>query len=204
MKLLYTPASPFVRKVSILVAERGLTDQITPIVAHPMAADAVAHNPNPLLKIPTLILEDGALLYDSPVICAYLDTLGDAPRFLPTEGPDHWRVLRAQALGDGLTEAILRLVLEGRRTDSERSAFWVDRWTQVLHRALPEVARDVDAHPGFSHLGHIAHACALGYLDFRFPEIDWRTAVPGLADWWEETARRPSIIGTMPEDLPSI
>jgi glutathione S-transferase len=201
MKLHWSPRSPFVRKVMIAVHELGLADRITCV--RTVVATTRPHlelmTENPLSKIPTFVLDDGTVLYDSPVVCEYLDTLHAGPKLIPTELAPRMTALRRQALGDGFLDFLLLLRNERERahpSDVHLSTFTTKR-TAVL-AALEQEAADLARTP--FGIGHIAIGCALSYLDFRFSQDDWRTPHPAIARWHREFAARPSVQATEPID----
>jgi glutathione S-transferase len=200
MKLYYSATSPYARKVRVLIIEQGLQDAVSLERADPMAENAATRIGNPLSKIPALELEDGTHLFDSPVICEYLDHEAAGEALLPKDGEHRWAVLTAQALGDGILDAALSLVMESRRPETERSAFWQDRWTAAIHRGVDEIAGDVASDRKAFDLGRITYACALGYLDFRLPDLDWRGPHPNLVTWYDEISGRESFVLTTPPE----
>lgn len=202
MKLHSNPASPYGRKVKVCAHETSLFDRLA---IHNLATSAVGPDlglvaDNPLAKIPCLVLEDGGALYDSRVICEYLDTLHPGPRLFPTGGAERWTALRLQALGDGIMDAALLARYEGFLRPGElRWTAWIDGQLDKVRRGLDRLEA-VDA-PGFDRrldIGTITVGCALGYLDFRFAAIDWRSGRPILAAWYEDFAARPSMRATAP------
>ncbi len=204
MKLRYSPTSPYVRKVSVTAIELGLRERIERIPTDTQDRDSGLAEHNPLGKVPALILDDGGLLYDSPVICEYLDSLHGGPRIFPAAGPERWTALRQQALGDGILDAAILCMLEMvRRPDEFRWQRWIDHQTAKVVRAVgrleTEAAEFEGGLEGPLTIGQIAAGCALGYLDFRFPELDWRAGRPKLAAWYENFAQRPSMRQTMPK-----
>jgi glutathione S-transferase len=201
MKLHWSPRSPFVRKVMIVAHELDLTDRIDCV--RTVVATTRPHAPlmeeNPLSKIPTLVLDDGIVLYDSPVICEYLDSLHSGRRLIPADGKDRMTALRRQALGDGFLDFLLLLRNERERTHPSpvHIATFGAKKAAAL-KALDKEARDLAA----SHftIGHIAIGCALSYLDFRFGDEDWRADHPGIARWHGDYCQRPSVRATEPVD----
>lgn len=199
MKLLTNPASPFGRKVKVAALETGLFERLE---LHDLQTSAVAPDPallaaNPLGKIPCLVLDDGAALYDSRVIAEYLDTLHDGPSLFPAEG--RWRVLRLQALGDGIADAAVLARYETLlRPEPLRWAAWVEGQLAKSRLALDGLEGEVNLLGERPHIGGIAVACALGYLDLRHPALGWRDGRPGLAGWFERFAARPSMRRTQP------
>ena len=136
MKLYITGPSPYARKCRIVAREKGLADRIEEIAVDPYANAPELLVANPLVQVPTLIADDGLPLNDSPVICEYLDAIGSGPRLLPDGGPDRLRVRRMEALANGALEMGVKLVLEKRRPEHERSPSWIERWTTNMGRAL--------------------------------------------------------------------
>ncbi len=201
MKLHWSPRSPFVRKVMIVVHERGLADRVTCV--RTVAATAKPHaelmRDNPLSKIPTLVLDDGTIIYDSPVICEYLDGLGERPRLFPAEPKARLTALRRQALGDGFLDMMVLLRDERLREhhSARHMASTATRKAAVLN-ALEQEAPSLAATP--FGIGHIAIGCGLSYLDFRYADEDWRKPHPRLAAWHTGFAARPSVRATEPVD----
>ena len=201
MKLHWSPRSPFVRKVMIVAHERGLVDRITCV--RTIAATAKSHaelmKDNPLSKIPTLVLDDGAVLYDSPVICEYLDGLDGAPKLFPRSGKARMTALRRQALGDGFLEMMVLLRDERmRETPSNRHIASTAVRKAAILDSLEREAEALTRTP--FGIGHIAIGCALSYLDFRFSDEDWRKGHLRIANWQAAFAARPSVGATLPVD----
>jgi glutathione S-transferase len=200
MKLRWSATSPYVRKVVIAMFERGLNDRVELVPTDAWSPATTLPEHNPLGKVPTLVLEDGSSLFDSPVICEYLDSLPEAvgtPLF-PPAGPARWNALRLQALGDGLNDAAVLRRLEGNRPDGQRSPDWMERQRQAMLRscnALEERVGDLD---GPFTIGTAAVLAALGYLDFRYGHEDWRPGRPKLAEWFEQASKRSSFVNTRP------
>ena len=196
MKLIYSLTSPYARKVRILLLEKGIDATVEHVIASPLAEPEKVIPANPLGKIPVLLTNAGAL-YDSPVICEYLDGLEGQP-LLPVSGADRWAVLRVQALADGIMDAAFSLVMEQLRPETERSGAWRERWRSAILRATVDAHRDFPRLEDRFDLGQIAMAAALGYLAFRLPDIDWQTDAPSLAMWWDEANQRASVLATRP------
>lgn len=200
MKLLYSPASPYVRKVMVVAHETGLTDRIelVPSAVAPTLVNPDVAAENPLVKVPTLVIEGGQSLFDSRVITEYLDTLHGGARLFPADGPARWTALRRQAMADGLLDAALLIRYEHiLRPEPQRWQAWTDGQFRKVRQALASLAaEDFGAE---LTVGEIAAGCALGYLDFRFPEEDWRTAHPALDAWYAKLAERPSFVATVPK-----
>ena len=194
MKLLSFPTSPFARKVRIAAIEVGVADQVEVIDANPFATDGVVSGANPLGKIPALVLADRTLI-DSPLICAYLDTLHKGAKLHPD---GDWHTLQVQALGDGMMDATVLRRLETHRPEPLRSAHWIARYEAAVHRTLSEVATAVSGLGERITIGSISLYCALGYLDFRYAELNWRQTHPNLASWFERWNARPAASATAP------
>lgn len=199
MQLRYSQTSPYVRKVMMVAFEAGVADRIEISPTDVWAPDTPIVRDNPLSKIPTLVTEDGLVLFDSPVIAEYLDSLGGGVLF-PAAGNARWKALRQQALADGICDAGVLRLLEGRRPESLRSADWADRQRRAVTRALDLLEREVtDLPPADAPtIGGIAVLAALGYLDFRFAKDGWRQGRPGLANWFEAASARDSFKRTAP------
>jgi glutathione S-transferase len=202
MKLIGSLTSPFVRKVRIVMAEKKLDYQF--VLENVWASDAILEF-NPLGKIPCLMMEGGEAVYDSSVIVEYVDTLSPVGKLIPDRGRERAEVRTWEALADGLLDAAIAIRLEqtwDQRADSQRCQAWVDRHLGKIDSALRALTLGLGDRPWFwgQHLSlaDIAVGCALGYLDFRFPQKDWRAAHPGLARWFERMAARPSFLETAP------
>lgn len=201
MKLWYSPASPFARKVRAAAIELGLAERVelAEIAVLPSKPNVELARENPLIKVPALRADDGTVLYDSRVICEYLDALAGGGRLFPAAGPARWQALRRQALGDGIMDAgILRRYELALRPEALR-------WTDWLAGQLAKVEHGLDAAereaPGWNEafdIGHVTLACALGWLDFRFPDYDWRARCPQLGAWFERVSARASLARTVP------
>lgn len=196
--LRYSTTSPFVRKVSATIIECGLENQVERQMTNPWAADTDLPSTNPLGKVPALTLENGEVLFDSPVICEFLDSLGTTPRLFPAGGIERWTALRQQALGDGILDAGVGRILESRRAPELQSAPVSDRFAAAIERSLDTLeARADELADGFT-IGQLTVACALQYLDFRFSADNWRSGRPELTKWLESVASRPSLNQTVP------
>lgn len=197
MKLYFAPPSPFARKIRIIIAEKGLTSRFALEPRNPfdMPADVVAANP--LSKVPTLVLDSGEVLYDSTVIAEYVDSLG-GPKMIPEVGPARWSTLRWQSLADGILEAGQSIQLERRRPESERSPGWMQRQASTVGRGLDAAERDLDSLGSELTIGHVALGCALGWLEFRLPDLPWRPARPKLTGWEATFSARASMQATRP------
>lgn len=184
-----SPASPFGRKVKMAALELGLMDKIEIVAADTTDPNEVLREQNPLGKIPTLVLEDGVTLFDSRVIVDYLDHLAGGGKIIPA-GEARFAQLRLQALADGIADAALLKVYEGRfRAETERSANWVAHQDGKVARGLAALEAAPPAFPDRPRIGEIALACALGYLDLRFAGA-WRAEHPRLVAWLDDFAAR--------------
>ena len=195
MKLHWSPRSPYVRKVMIVAHELGLTDRIETVrtVVGGTTPHAGLMRQNPLGKIPTLELDDGTVLYDSPVICEYFDTLHDGPKLFPA-WPDRLTALRRLALGDGMLDIALAWVGERFRPMQMQSGPHMTLWEGKLRACVDALEMEVGAlESGALTIGHIGIGVALAYLDFRFGDLRWRDGHPRLAAWHETFAARPSV-----------
>jgi glutathione S-transferase len=203
MKLHWSPRSPFVRKVMIVAHEVGIADKLSCVrtVAATMKPHAELMLDNPLSKIPTLVLDDGTVLYDSPVICEYFDGLHDGPKLFPAEGRARLAALRRQALGDGLLDALILWRAEVMRPAEQQSQPYLASFSARNEATLTALEREAPAigSSAFS-IGHIAIGCALAYLDFRYADRQWRSDHPQLATWHATFAARPSFRATEPID----
>lgn len=201
MILSYSTTSPYSRKVRVLAIEVGIDGRIelsalklSPIRPHPDLARV-----NPLMKVPALLTGDGLALYDSKVICEYLDSLHDGPRMIPGDSARRWIVLRRQALCDGMLEAMQACGQEGSlRPEPLRWPAWVDGQTAKIMSGLEQLESELDDIAADLTLATIAAGCALGFLEFRLPEMGWRDEVPRLAAWYDGFAQRESMRQTAP------
>ena len=200
LKLRYNPMSPYIRKVVVMISETGLEDRVQRVLTHPWTENTDIGTVNPLGKVPALELEDGTSLYDSLVICDYLDSLHDGPKMIPTSGMERWIVLRRHALGLGITDAAALHLFEHRRQAGQRSPGWIERQWRAVTRGLDQVEREVDDFAGRLDLGQIGIACAIGIVDFRNPDCGWRETRPNLSAWWDRLMERPSFADTVPYD----
>ncbi len=199
MKLHWSPKSPYVRKVMMVAIETGLTHRLECVrsVAAMKKPNEKIMRDNPLSKIPTLVLDDGTALFDSAVICEYLNDLAQA-RFFPP-GAGKWPALRWHAFGDGLLDALILWRNERDRDDASRSSVLIDAFDHKTRASLQRLDGEAAAlHDAPFAIGHVALACALGYLDFRFEDLDWRALAPRLAGWQQTVEQRASYAATSP------
>jgi glutathione S-transferase len=192
MKLYVVSTSPFARKVRLvaLVLDLPLDLVETPPLDDPPALLAA----NPLGKVPALELDDGSVLFDSPVIVQALDDMA-GHRLLAPMGPERWEALRGEALADGIMEAAVGRTMELRRPEGDRSALWLGRYRRAIERGLAEAAK---APPAWPRLPALALACALEYLDLRHGDLAWRDGQPALAAWHAALADTPFLAATRP------
>jgi glutathione S-transferase len=202
MKLIGALTSPYVRKVRIVMVEKKLDFEL--VLEDVWKRDDILAS-NPLGKVPCLVMEGGEALFDSRVIVEYLDTLSPVGRLIPATGRERVEVRTWEALADGVLDASILARLEATwpgRTDDQRCQAWIDRQLSRVHAALSAMSRGLGNKPycagtHFS-LADVATGCALGYLDFRFPQLDWRTPHANLAQLYDKLAKRPSFIETRP------
>lgn len=200
MKLRHSVTSPFARKAEVAAHELGLAGRVERVPTNAWDPRSDLGQLNPLGKIPALVADDGTVLYDSPVICEYLDSLAGGGRLFPPGGPDRWTALKRQALADGLMDAAVSARLESQRPAGEKSEKWIERQRTAMGRALDALEADAASFGDGVTIGHVAIGCALGYLDFRFAGDDWRNGRPQLAGWYDAFAKRPSMVATVPKD----
>jgi glutathione S-transferase len=203
-RLLFAPTSPYVRKVMVCAHLGGIAPQLELVdsAAHPIRRDPAIAAHNPVGKVPTLVLDDGQALYDSPVICEYLAHLAGDGHLFPAPGPARWTALTRQALGDGLLDAALLARYE--QTARPAPFQWAD-WREALLTKVQACLAAIDAlAPELAlqqpSIGEVSIGCALGYLDFRFPELQWRSHHGQAAHWDEGFQRLPAMQATQPRE----
>src|SRR5262245_30478271 len=203
MKLHWASRSPFVRKVMVFAHEAGVADRIEFITTRVSMTQPNTDllKVNPLGKIPTLITDDGMVLFDSTVICEYLDTLHKGTKLIPRESGKHWQALRWHAMGDNMLDSLVMWRNETLRPQPQQSPETIVGFlvkTQASLDALEKEEAQLSA--ALLGIGHVGVGVALGYLDFRFADLRWRDGRPKLAAWYEGFAKRPSMQKTMPVD----
>lgn len=201
MKLHYSPVSPYVRKVRVLAIETGIHDRLELVTDDfsPISSNSSLTADNPLGKIPTLVLDEGTTLFDSRVICEYLDTLHGGPRMFPESNDVRWRALRRQALADGLLDAAVLVRYEtALRPQEFRWSSWIEAQKSKFRRVADALEAEADQLDDIVNIGTIAIGCALGYLDFRYADEGWRSTRPKLAAWFAQFAERLSMKATEP------
>lgn len=196
MKLAYSPNSPYVRKCLASAIARGIEGRVElwTIGTTDPALAAV----NPLSKVPTLVTDDGVALYDSPVICEYLDSVGDAPPLFPAPGPARWTALRQEALADGILDATQPRRREVALPQDEGRKQYIETQQLKVARALEVLETEAGSLGALTTIGEIAIGCALGYLDFRYPHEPWRPGHPKLEAWYAKVAALPPLARTVP------
>jgi glutathione S-transferase len=203
MKLIGSSSSPYVRKVRVVMAEKKLDYDF--VLEDVWSADSQIIESNPLGKVPCLIMEGAEALFDSRVIVEYLDTLSPVGKLIPTVGRERAEVKTWEALADGVLDAAILARLEATwagRTKAQRSQVWIDRQLAKVEAALKAMSQGLGDKPfcagiHFS-LADVGVGCALGYLDFRFPQIDWRTPYPNLLKLQDKLIQRPSFADSTP------
>jgi glutathione S-transferase len=203
MKLIGSTTSPYVRKVRVVMAEKKLDYQF--VEEDVWSVDTTIMQSNPLGKVPCLVMEGGEALFDSRVIVEYLDTLSPVGKLIPAVGRERAEVKTWEALADGVLDALVLARLESNwpgRKKEQRSQAWIDRQIDKTHASLKAMSQGLGEKPFcagiYLSLADIAVGCALGYLDFRFPDIDWRTTYPNLARLQDKLMQRPSFADSVP------
>jgi glutathione S-transferase len=203
LKLHWSPRSPFVRKVMIFAHETGLAgsfERQRSVVAM-RTPNAELMRDNPLGKLPTLVLDDGRALFDSAVICEYLDSLHSGTPLFPQAGAPRWQALRWHALGDGLLDALVLWRNERERKPPQRLPDLLQAFELKTHAVLARLDEEAQALAAADFgIGHVAIVCGLGYLDFRFAGFDWRSRYPRIGAWFDRQSQRPSVRMTAPVD----
>ncbi|WP_028879288.1 glutathione S-transferase N-terminal domain-containing protein [Terasakiella pusilla] len=201
MKLRYSPTSPYVRKVMVSLLELGLRDRVELQATNVWDPETDIGLSNPLGKVPALILDNGQVLFDSPVICEYLDAQIPQVVLFPAVGEARWKALRFQALGDGLMDAGVLRLLEGRRDPALQSEGWKDRQLAAINRGLDALEAGVnDLSGGPLTIGQISVACALGWIEFRLGDHNLLSTRPLLKSWYEGFKARASMQATEPKE----
>ena len=203
MKLFYSPTSPYVRKVMVVAKETGLVDKLTleTVAASPIAPVDALNAENPLGKVPCLVTDEGDAVFDSRYICEYLDSLHTGAKLIPTDGAERWRVQRIHAMCYGILDAGILCLYEN-RLRPEGMAFqpWVDAQMLKITRAVAALADDMAGAGDRVDMATIAAGITLGYLDFRFSNLDWRSKYPTLKDFYDAVSQRPAMQETVPAD----
>jgi glutathione S-transferase len=194
MKLAYSPASPYVRKVTACAIKRDLHVERMKIGT----TDPELLKYNALSKVPTLITDDGMCIFDSPVICEYLDSIGTAPKLFPAAGAARWKALTQEALADGILDATQPRRREIALPQDEGRKGYIELQQGKVARALDEFEKQADSLGNLDTIGEITIGCALGYLDFRYANEPWRPGHPKLEAWYAKVVKLPPLADTMP------
>ncbi|UCH49877.1 MAG: glutathione S-transferase N-terminal domain-containing protein [Betaproteobacteria bacterium] len=201
MKLIIAKPSPYARKAHITLLEKSIDCDI--IVDNPWLPDAKIAQANPLAKVPALLLDDGNVVHDSKVIVEYLETLDAPPALIPAESQQRIAHKQLETIADGICDAVVLIALERTRAADKRSDAWLERQRSKIIAGVAELERQLAGREWFADSGfglaEIATVCALDYLDFRYPEYDWRTQVPALVGLHDRLSRRHSFAATMPQ-----
>jgi glutathione S-transferase len=196
MKLAYSPASPYVRKVTACAIKRGISDKIERMKIG--TTDPALLQYNALSKVPTLITDDGACIFDSPVICEYLDSIGSAPKLFPPAGPARWKALTQEALADGILDATQPRRRELTLPQDDGRKGYIALQQGKVARAVAEFEKQAGSLCNLDTIGEITIGCALGYLDFRYANEPWRAGHPKLEAWYAKVVKLPPLADTMP------
>ena len=195
LQLFMSPASPFVRKVRVAAAERGIGGiELVPLNPHERRADLV--EANPLSKVPTLVVDDGTVHCGSFAICLYFDTLAQGERIVPLDGKEGAALLRRHTLADGALDALVTCRMEGQKSPVEDRLATIYKQKQTVSRVLDWFEGELDTLSDNAAIDAITLACLLTYSDFRFPDDDWRMDRPRLAEWLEAFSHRPAMVQT--------
>lgn len=194
MKLFYSVTSPYSRKVLLTAWSLGFRDDVGLILGSSLDPDTDLPAYNPLGKVPALVLETGETVFDSPLIVEYFLKLAGVER----SADAIYRQLQVQAAADGIMDAAVNMVMDSRKPDSKPSAFWQDRWEKAIIRSVAYIEETLLAELDSWQFGSIGTACALDYLCFRLSELDWRTAAPKLAVWFDDIIAREDLRETDP------
>lgn len=201
LKLRYSPTSPYVRKVSVTLLETGLHDLVERIGTNPWDSQTDLPEDNPLGRVPALVTESGEQIFDSPVICEFLDSLHTGSKIFPQDPELRLKALRLQSLADGVLDAAVSGVIERvRRPEPYRWEGWIDRQLKAIHQSMDWLEARADWLSQRVDIGTISVGCALGYLDFRFASEPWRDDHKNLSAWYDEFSQRSSMRDTVPLD----
>ena len=210
MKLYWTPASPFVRKVMVTAIELGVAPQIEVVPTfwpHEWGTRTITFEAefiaaNPIGRIPALVTNEGIAIAESNWICDYFQSLVEGPRLIPEAGRERWQCIRLIGIADGALEAMIARRAELLRPPAEQSADFVIKQRERIARCLDTLEREFDWLEGTFTLAQIGAAVACGYMEFRYREDQWRTCRPRLAAWYDVFAKRPSMLETIPAETP--
>lgn len=200
MKLFYSTTSPFARKVLMALHITGLIEKTELVLTNPLEDESLRQT-NPLGKIPALV-DYNLSLVDSPLICEYLDDLsvqaGNSSLFRKGE-KDYYNIQLIHSQADGILDAAVAIVYENRRSDAEKSHYWLERWRRAITGTLAGLNIDALGDARLPHIGTLATVAALGYLDFRLPDLNWRIQHPNLATWFGALENSPWVKNTAPK-----
>ena len=197
LKIHHSPSSPYVRKVMVVAHEKGLADQIEILANSPWEENELPAD-NPSGRVPTLLTDDGMALFDSRVICEYLDDLGGGTSLFPT-GSDRWQVLKLAAVAEGALDAGVSIANERRKDEAHWSDWYIGRQQAKINRSLDALDQAVADLDGPLNIAQIAAGVAAGYIGFRGHVEDWRSGRPALSRWYDAFADRPSMQVTAPK-----
>jgi glutathione S-transferase len=197
MKLFYSTNSPYARKCRVVIIEKGLQDKVEMVLANPSDNPPELIAANPLCTVPALVLDNGKSLCESPVICEYLDSLSPQNPLFPTDKTERFEALALAALGDGIMDAAVACVMEGRRPEEKRYKYWTDRKENAAKRTIDAISKFNLVNDNWN-IGTINAAVALAYADLRIPHINWRDGNKELAKWLDFINKKPSMVETAP------
>jgi glutathione S-transferase len=204
MELIYADLSPYSRKVRVVIDEKGLTGSINMTTVNPYEVPQNLAAVNPLSRIPTLVLDNGLALFDSTVICEYLDATNQGNRLLPAEGEARFEILSRNSIANGTIDAAFNVSCEiNRRDEGERSPKWIKHWTAAIQRSVDAMNAQMDDgrwQTDAIDMAAVTAGCALAYLDVRCKDLlDWRAGNDLLATWHKDFAMRPSMLASAPK-----
>lgn len=203
MKLRWSPTSPFVRKVVVLMKEKGIEDQIEKEKSNPLSREDRAATPSPLGQIPCLVTDSGEPVFDSPVIMEYLDTICEGPEMLPKSGDARWTTLRHQATADGMITSMVTCFVESLKKPERQSGGVMAHNKAIVFNSIAALEQEAGAFGDTVDVGTISIAVALAFADQTFPEDDWRADNPTLTAWFDAFDKRPSMTETVLVDARS-
>ena len=198
MKLIYTTTSPYARKIRMIILEKDLSERVELQAIDLVADRALLNSVNPLGKVPVLITAQGDVIYDSPVICEYIDSLTAISPVFPAMGAARWEALTDQALADGLLDAAVQIMVLRREMGDAAPEKLVLALDDKIHAALNQMDSRVPAFREAFDIGQMSYIAAIEYQMLRFPKLYWRTGRPSLSLWYDENADRPSAFATRP------
>jgi glutathione S-transferase len=197
VKLFFSPNSPYARKCRVVILEKGLQDKVELVSVMPSDNPPELVAANPLGTVPTLVIDNGKSLCESPVICEYLDSLSDKNPLFPTDKSERFDALALAALADGIMDAAVACVMEGRRPEEKRYQVWVERKENAVKRTIAKIS-EFNLDTKIWHIGAINTAIALSYVDFRLPHLNWRDNNKNLSNWLDFNNKKQSMLATAP------